>query len=137
MPDSQCVIEPHIKNAITVLGHLPIAEDDETIDLWNMAFNDWVTKRYSEVKPNTVWGEWKSVKACLYRASRTGGAKEGRRSNLCATSPIDNLVLGGDGTSDSDEKHFFMPFELEVLYKAAPEMAPIMRYTHLRGEDSV
>ena len=124
MPDSYETVSIHINAAIDHFGHLRIADDATTVDLWNDTFNDWVTQRSTEVNENTVWGEWKDIKAALYRAARTGGSKEGRRWNFCNASPATNLVIGGNGSSDSDEKIAFTPDELERIYAADPELAP-------------
>jgi hypothetical protein len=50
------------------------------------------------------------------------------RWNLCNTSPAANLVIAGDGSSDSDEKVAFTPEQLEWIYEADPEMAPFWRF---------
>ena len=128
MPDSYETVSIHINAAIGHFGHLKIADDEATVDRWNDVFNDWVEERSKEVAANTIWGEWKDVKACLYRAARTGGAPEGRRWNLCNTSPVVNRVLGGNGESDSDEKIAFKPEQLNAIYKADPERAAIWRF---------
>ena len=128
MPDSYETVSGHINAAIDTFGHLRIADDDRTIDQWNAAFNKWFVKRSREVKPATVWGEWKDVKAALYRAARTGGVKKGMRWNLCNTSPTANLVIAGDGSSDSDEKIAFTPEQLEAIYEADPDHAPYWRF---------
>ena len=141
MPDSYRTVSLHMKNVIKYFGHLRIADDEKTVDEWNENFNMWFVKRSREVAPVTVWGEWKNVKAALYRAARTGGVKKGMRWNLCNTSPAVNLVVAGDGSSDSDEKIAFTPEQLEAIYQADPVFAPYWKFlanTGLRlGEFSV
>ena len=128
MPDSYETVSIRINAALDTFGPLRIADDQPTIDRWNDVFNNWVTRRATEVEGATLWGEWKDIKAALYRAARTGGKTEGRRWNLCATSPAANLVIGGDGSSVSDEKVAFTPDELDAIYAADPVLAPVWRF---------
>ena len=128
LPDSYETVCIHINAVINPFGHLRIADDEKTIDDWNAAFNEWFVKRSREAAPATVWGEWKDVKAALYRAARTGGVKKGMRWNLCNTSPAANLVIAGDGSSDSDEKIAFTPEQLEAIYEVDPDLAPYWRF---------
>ena len=123
MPASYVNIKANIERNVEYFGHLKIADDDATCDAWNNAFNNWEIDRGSSIAKYTLWGEWKDIKAALYRASRTGGATDGRRWNLSPTSPVANLVLKMTEVKKRTRasKVAFSSEELERIKAADPE----------------
>lgn len=128
MPGSYETVRIHINSGAHWFGHLPIADDVVSLDAWNEAFNNWESTRSKEVAAETLKGEWKDIKASLYRAVRSGGKKAGRRWNLANTSPAAGLVLGLAETEGKKEKRVFSPDELERIYAADPENAAIWKF---------
>ena len=140
MPDSYVNIFANINRNVKYFGHLKIADDDATCDAWNNAFNNWEIERGSSIAKYSLWGEWKDIKAALYRAARTGGAKDGRRWNLSPTSPAANLVLKMTEVKKrtSASKVIFSVEELERIKAADPENGALwmfIAYTGLRRSE--
>ena len=123
MPASYVNVKANIERNVIHFGHLKIADDDATCDAWNTAFNNWEINRGSSIAKYSLWGEWKDIKAALYRAARTGGAKDGRRWNLSPTSPAANLVLKMTEVKKRTRaaKVAFTSEELERIKAADPE----------------
>ena len=128
MPDSYETVSIHIESGLGWFGSLKIADDLVTLDAWNEAFNKWESERSKLVAAETLKGEWKDIKASLYRAARSGGKKAGRRWNLTNTSPAAGLVLGLAETEGKKEKRIFSPEELERIYAADPENAAVWKF---------
>jgi len=130
MPGSYPTVKIHLESESTLdsFGSLKIADDVSTLDAWNTAFNEWESKRGKMVSGETLKGEWKDIKASLYRAVRSGGKKKGRRWNLANTSPAAGLVLGLAETEGKKEKRVFSPDELERIYTADPENAAVWKF---------
>ena len=140
MPDSYVNIFANINRNVKYFGHLKIADDDATCDAWNNAFNNWEIERGSSIAKYSLWGEWKDIKAALYRAARTGGAKDGRRWNLSPTSPAANLVLKMTEVKKRTRasKVIFSVEELERIKAADPENGALwmfIAYTGLRRSE--
>ena len=123
MPASYVNVKANIERNVKYFGPLKIADDDATCDAWNNAFNNWEIERGSSISKTSLWGEWKDIKAALYRAARTGGAKDGRRWNLSPTSPAANLVLKMTEVKKRTRaaKVAFTSEELERIKAADPE----------------
>lgn len=118
----------HVQAALPYFGNLPIADDINTVDRWNDAFNKWQADRVEVVSAQTVKDEWKDIKASLYRAARTGGKKEGNRWNLCQTSPVAELVVAISAKEKSRKVKIFTREELVKLYEVNPHHAAFWKF---------
>ena len=72
--------------------------------------------RVRPVRPNTLKNEWSTMRAALFRAPRTAGAKQGDRSNIYQTLPIAELMMASAGSWVQTEIHVFSPDELQANY---------------------
>jgi len=129
-PASYANLNWSLIRSVDYFGHLKIADDEATCDAWNVAFNNWEIEQGSSIGKYTLWGYWKDIKAALYRAARTGGAKDGRRWNLSPTSPVSNISIKLTEVKKRARasKVAFTSEELERIKAADPENSALWMF---------